>query len=508
MQLFQLTIYSHFFKLTHIQPRAEACIIRFCTRYAIKQWVKENRRNVLKVTKVFAVRTRNKKEYRFHIGQLEDFYKILRDDQILDSMYTVATKPLYTPTDITIAIRSGWVLRDYQQNAHDFILEESMDDNHSRLVAMATGTGKTATAIITTATFKKRTMIVVLAAYVDKWIEDINKTVDAKKGDIVVVQGGKSLKDLTYSEPTAKYVIISLNTIKNYFKAYEQHPDALEEEEGYGYPPEELCEQLDIGCIIIDEVHQHLHAVYKFLTYTHVPKVIALSATLMSDDPLIKQIQHQMFPKEIRFDKVKMEQYIRCYSTSYFFTDINKDKIRTTEFNSNTYSHNAFEKSILRRPKVTENYMKLIGNLLHMGYIEHYHRGDKAAVFVSSIAMADHVTEWLKHKYPDLDVRRYVEQDPYENVIDADIRVTTVLSAGTAVDIPNLVAVVMTINMKSSVFNLQTLGRLRKIPDRTVRFYWIHCNQISKHHEFHEHRMEIFQDRVESIKEFHYPYGL
>lgn len=507
MHVFHLTFYSHFFKLTQIQARALPIINRFCMQNAIKQWVKENRRNVLKVTKVFAVRTRDKKEYRFHIGQLEDFYKALQMDHITSDMYTSDRKPMYVPTNVYPVVQSGWVLKDYQEEAHTFIIDESGDDNHSRLVAMATGTGKTFTALFCTQTLKTRTLIVVLSGYVDKWVQDIEKTIVVEKGDIVVVQGGKSMKDLTYSENTAKYIVISLNTIKNYFKAYEEHPGRIEDD-GYAYPPEELCERLDIGSIIIDEVHQHLHAVYKLLTYTHVPKIIALSATLMSDDMLIKHIQHQMFPKEIRFDKVKMDQYIRCYATSYFFNDINKEKIRTTEFGSNTYSHNAFEKSVLRRHHVVENYMKLINNLLHTGYIEHYKHGDKAAIYVSSIAMADYTTQWFKRKYPDLDIRRYVEDDPYENVIDADIRITTVLSAGTAIDIPNLVAVIMTINMKSSVFNLQTLGRLRKIPGRVVKFYWLYCSQLGKHKEFHDHRKEIFQDRVESIKEFHYPYGL
>lgn len=745
MKVFHLSIYSHFFKLTKIQHRAVPCINQFCRQYGLKQWVKENGRAQLKITRVFAVRTKNAREYRFHIGQLDAFYKALKNDHIIESMYTTEIIPLYTPTEIQPTVRPGWVLRDYQEEAKAFILDETTDDNHSRLVAMPTGTGKaqplstpikipngwstmgnmkvgteiiakdgtitsvtaihpqplkpvykvifqdgrytyccyehlwkvwvtlenekpiemvltlgdilmkylnrlgckvsiplcvsernddvefiidpevmgqmvlkgqllpkiylngstsqrevllksllaveelvsdvytitsnyiagqvgylvrslggmmlsfdgthlytialsgdvstlqiqdirydrldytqcisiahpdqlyitdnfivthnTATAIITTSNLKHRVMIVVLSGYVDKWIADIEKTIECQKGDIIAVQGSKSLKDLTYSENTAKYIIVSLNTIKNYFKLYEDQPDSMETA-GYAYPPEDLCRQLDIGVIIIDEVHQHLHAVYKLLTYTHVPKVIALSATLISDDPLIQQIQHQMFPKEIRFDKVAMDQYIQCYATSYFFNDMTKEKIRTTEFGSNVYSHNAFEKSLLKRPHVVNNYVKMLNNLIYNGYIQHYQRGDKLAVYVSSIAMADYVTDWLKRKYPDMDVRRYVEQDPYENVIDADIRVTTVLSAGTAIDIPNLICVVMTINMKSSVFNLQTLGRLRKIEGRKVKFYWVYCNQCAKHYEFHEHRKMIFQDRVESIKELHYPYGL
>lgn len=733
MHIFRVTIYSHYFKVDQLQPRAHGCIMNFCKKYAIKQWIKERGKAFLKITKVFATKTKNNREFRFHIGQYEDFLRALKDDYITESMYIVESVPLYEPSMIDIKVQPQWVLREHQLQAQAFILEHSQDDNRSRLVAMQTGSGKlqpldakikvpngwstmgemhvgteviakdgsitkvtgvypqgvtsvfrvtfgddrstecgldhlwkvyidtketiittqdiesllvsnklyidlcdseqnadielpidpytlgkyidqynntipkeyfngstqqrsallkgltsdaplyvtlneqlaldvqylvrslggiaqivinkleyiiyieyssklriesvepigydetqcisidhpeqlyitddfivthnTVTALITTSKLHHRTMIMVLSGYVDKWIADVEKTIDIDPGDIIVIQGSQSLKNLTYSEPSAKFIIVSLNTIKNYFKAYEEHPTDMEAL-GYAYPPEELCERLDIGNIIIDEVHQHLHAVYKLLTYTHVPKVIALSATLISDDPIIKIVQQRMFPKEIRFDKIKFDQYIHCYSMSYFFNDMNKEKIRTTEFGSKNYSHNAFEKSLMRRHNVLMNYYKMIDNMIRLGYLEQYQRGDKLAIYVSSIAMAESLTNWLKQKYPDLDIRRYVEQDPYENVIDADIRVTTVLSAGTAIDIPNLTTVIMTINMKSSVFNLQTLGRLRKIEGRDVKFYYIFNQQIPKHHEYHKHRMEIFSDRVESIKELHYPYGI
>jgi ERCC4-related helicase len=118
------------------------------------------------------------------------------------------------------------------------------------------------------------------------------------------------------------------------------------------------------------------------------------------------------------------------------------------------------------------------------------------------------MTKYLKKKYPQLDVRRYCEDDPYEDVIEPDIRVTTILSAGTALDIPQLITVIMTNSVNSPVANLQTLGRLRELKDREVCFYYLFCEEIKKHVEYHHARKDLFYDRVENIKELRAPYSV
>jgi len=369
-------------------------------------------------------------------------------------------------------------------------------------------THNTVTGLITLSELQSKVLIVVLPSYMEKWAGDVSTILKIKKKEIMLISGANNLKGLMTGavEGTidAKFIIISLRTINNYFKTYEEKCGDLSET-GYDLKPEELCETLNIGSMLIDETHQHLHAVYKLLSYMHVPRVLALSATLISDDPMISKIQHLIFPREIRFDEVKMKKYIKCYAISYNFRDIHKSKIRSTEFGSKSYSHIAFEKSIIKNNVVLGNYLKIIADLTKIGYINDYQKGDKLLIFAASINMCTIITEYIKKLYPDKDVRRYVEADPYENAIDADIRVSSLLSLGTAIDVPGLRATIMTTNVNSPVSNLQGLGRLRELKDRDVKFMYMYSDQIPKQREYHKKKMDLFYDRVAFIKEFKCP---
>jgi len=369
-------------------------------------------------------------------------------------------------------------------------------------------THNTFVTLATVADIQYRTAIIVLPAYIEKFAKDIVTITDTKSKEIMTIQGADQLKSVIHlaseNQFNSKFIIISLRTIQSFFKAYEQSAGDFESE-GYGCRPDDLYKLLGIGTVIIDEIHQHLHAVYKLTAYMHVPKLIGLSATFISEDPVINAVQRLMFPREIRYDKVRMKQYIKVRAMSYSFNDFKNSKIRTTQYGSNVYSHMEFEKSLIRNKHVLNNYIKLINSLVHLSYFDDYIKGDKLIIFAASIAMCDILVNYLKSQYPKYDIRRYVEEDPYENIIDADIRITTILSGGTAVDIPNLRAAIMTTSIQSPVSNLQTLGRLRELKDRDVKFYYIYSDQIPKQVEYHRKKMELFRDRVETIKEFHSP---
>lgn len=349
-----------------------------------------------------------------------------------------------------------------------------------------------------------RTVVLVLPSFMDKWAGDVTNTIDVKPKEIMLVRGSDQLKgviDLAVDNTlTSKFIIISLTTIQNFFKAYEENNGHIEDL-GYGCAPEDLYKILKVGTIIIDETHLHIHAVFKTMLYTHVNKIIALSATLISDDPMISRIHRVMFPKEIRFDKVQMKKYIKVRAISHRFYDYQNAKIRTTQYGSNVYSHGEFEKSIIKNRSVFNNYLKLIDSLIESGYIQDYIKGDKLAIFAASVNMCTRIVDHIKMKYPQFDTRRYVEEDPYKNIIEADIRVTTILSGGTAIDIPKLRVVIMLVNVQSPVSNLQTLGRLRELPDRDVKFYYVYSEQIPKQVEYHRRKMDLFADRSLSIKD-------
>lgn len=510
--LFTLRKYSHFFLVLNPTTKILGLLHTFCMRYAQKEYVREHgmRYPTLKVTKVFAARTKDNSEFRLHIGQLEPFLKFLEDHSIPRNLYKVEEVPLYQHIPLDTSLREGWVLKDYQEKIVNYI--DTPNDIRSRLVALPTGKGKTVSSLAAAAQLKCRIVVAVLPKYINKWYADVKGILNVNgepilDEDILIVQGSVQLRKLIMmakcGEFDAAVTIISITTLQNYYKLYEDNP-ALIEEQGYDCAPQELFETLGAGLLLIDETHQHIHAVFKIMLYTHIPLIVALSATLLATDPIVESIHRIMYPFEIRFDEIKPDKYIKVYAVDYRFHYDNFKFIKTTEYGTSNYSHMAFEKSILRRPWLQKSYFEMIDYFVRKSYLEEKMNGDKLAIFVSTIALATLLTEWLKKKYPNLDIRRYVEKDPYTNVIDADIRITTPLSAGTALDIPNLRAIIQTISVKSPIQNIQNLGRLRELKDRDTKFYYLYCNQIPKQVQYHRERKELYADRVATIKD--YPY--
>lgn len=504
---FRLTIYSHFFKISHIRPGMISPILQFCSKNAQMGFVKKKgfSKPSYQVIKVYAARVSDSSEFRFHIGQLADFQKHMSFKGTDDSLYQIRKMDAYPPKVINTPLKDGWTLYDYQEEAIDFILQEDPSDNHSRLVALGTGLGKTVLSLAAISRLKQRCLIYVLSTYIDKWAKDIVNTLKIKPSDIMIVRGTPAFQGLidlaNRDKLESKFILISIETNAVFYKTYELDPQS-QDTKAYGCHPENVCKLLKVGTVLIDETHQHFHRIFKILLYTHVPKVIALSATLISDDPFISKMQQLVFPKDIRFLNVQLRKYIKAYAMAYVFDDFQHANIRTTEYGTNLYSHIAFERSIARNPIALSGYLSLIDDMLQLAYFDEYIDGDKAAIYCSSVAMSNHIVQYLKQRYRDYDVRRYCEGDPYENIIEPDIRVTTIISGGTAIDIPDLRALILTINLKSPASNLQTMGRLRDLKTRDVKFYWMYCEQILKHREYHQLKKELIQDRVLSLKEY------
>jgi hypothetical protein len=272
--------------------------------------------------------------------------------------------------------------------------------------------------------------------------------------------------------------------------------------------PEDFFTKLKIGWVIIDEAHEHLHRVHSMMLYMHVDKDISLSGTFEADDIFIKRIQAKMYPREIRFEGKQMAKYIGVFAMSYYFRDLDRSRIKTSYPRNSMYSHIAFEQTLMRDKTVCANYVNMVVKTVESFYARHRKPGQKCAVYAASIAMCTLLTDRLKETFPALDVRRYAEKDPYENVIDADIRVTTIGSGGTAVDIPNLITTVFTVSVNATISNKQTLGRLREIPGADVQFVYLWCPQLRKQKEYHYTRMEMFKPRVAFIKEIQYAGGM
>lgn len=455
--------------------------------------------------KTFAIYVERGVEFRFHINQFNDFITELNRRYVDKSSYEIIEHPDYEPVVVDIPTREGWVPRNAEQSsAVDFVIIDNSRENNSTLLMLPTGFGKGFIALAATSKRSYCFAVICLAGYVEKWTKEIVQILDIEPSEVAVIQGSDSLIRCTnYPDsglPIPKAFVISLSTLNNWYKLYEEarwHPSL----EAYACRPGEFFESLGIGTVIFDEAHQHPHAVFRAYAYLHVPKVINLTATMLTEDQSLQKVQRMMFPRTKRFDSVKMEKYITSHACVYQVSNFAQSRLRTAEYGMNSYSHNAYEKSILHNKVVRPQYLKMIMDLIQTTYIDDYIEKDKVAIYVGTVNMAKEILEAVKKKWPHLDSRLFLEGSPLKDVLEPDIILTTVVKAGVALDIPNLRRVIMTISAKSGNLNAQLLGRLRNLKDRDVHFYYMYCSTIPKHVEYHENKKDLFNDRCKDQRQ-------
>lgn len=448
--------------------------------------------------KMFASRVKNSGIFFLHNRQFAHLYHYLKDQGVTLVASEVEDYRDYIVKKTKYKVREGWKLREGQVPVSEFLLD---DPSGSKLVPLATGSGKTATALITLGVLKKRFAIIILPFLMDKWVQDIVEIHDANTEDVLLVQGFKALATLIdmakEGDVDCEYFLISNRTMQDFIKAYETDPDSCIEM--YGCSPIELFPLLGIGVLLIDEVHMSFHSVFKTLIHTNVEFQIGLSATLISEDPLVTRIHNVVYKKENVYGDRMIQKYADVYPITY---NIQEDKMRfikTANYGSKNYSHIAYEQSIMKNHSLLQSYFKLIESVAEDYFNQFYMENDKLIIFVSTIKFATILTERMEQFFPKLLVSRYCEKDLYEDMIKADVIVTTVLSAGTGLDIPNLRVGIQTVCISSTVMNIQSLGRLRKLKDRDVKFCYLYTNNIPKQYQYHRKRMEIFADRVATI---------
>lgn len=504
--LFKITKYSHFFKCTNITHKGGLLIKHFVKRFIQQGMIrKPNGKFVYAGVRVYAASNRDRTEYRFHITTFNDFIRLLKDNYVLPEYYTVEDHGMYEPKKNVIEIKPTWALRDYQVPVVDFIIKTP--HINTRLVQLQTGRGKTLSFLFAASKLNTRVVAIIKPAYIDKWVSDIIKTCNVSSDEIVTVSGSAELKALitmaTEGLLEYKFILVANRTFLNWIKLYESVSINTALNLGYDCVPEDFFEYVGAGVRLIDEVHQEAHGNFKIDMYTNVPIAVSLSATLENMDAFVESMYKVMCPIKDRFKEDFVDRYINATALTY---NIQRGvHYRTSEPGSRNYSHNAFEKSLIKSPKALSAYFKMIRNTIDTTYLADYKPGDKLAVFCSSVHMCTLLTKYLAEIYFNFDVRRYVEQDPYENIIESDIRITTILSGGTAIDIPNLTTVILTTAVMSVVSNKQTLGRLRKLEGRKTRFYYFVCMDIPKHVEYHRSKKEMLRSYALTCNELKYP---
>ncbi len=502
--LMTVDIYSHHFSVRGFGRIEKTVLLEYCrtlAQYGLKRVGRgRNAKFVKAMLKVFVGVTADREEFRFHVNLLDDLFRHLASSGVNRSQIFVNKIPMYTASPVEFTYIDHRTPRKYQYPIIDYILS----NGKIKVVTLDPGRGKTFIALAAIRDLEVRTFFCIKASYIEKWIKDAEESFSFQPGELMVVRGSKHLKRLleigVAGELEAKIILCSNTTYYQYLKDYEMYQkDMLRY--GYACLPYQMWEKLDIGLRVVDETHEQIHFNFRLDLYTHVPKTLALSGTLFSDDKLVTRMMEVMFPPTLRYHDDEKNIYIAAEALLYTMEKPDT-KVRYMNQQMQMYAHVKFEQSIIKNKKLLNEYTNMLCDFVFDRYVAKRLKGQKIAIYCSTKEMCTILSDKLKRIHTTLNVERYIGEDDYETMLEADIIVTTLKSLGTAIDIPGLRVVLLTDSLGSLQLNIQVMGRLRPLkdwPGTTPEFLFLVCQDIGKQMDYYVKKKEILKGRVISF---------
>lgn len=494
--------FSHHFTVTKYTPFVEKVISTFVlNNYVQYTFFKVGGRWKKEPHKVFCTRCTAKAEYRFHINQWSEFVRHFSNNGYSIDKFRIREHKPKEGEYVDIQYTSDKIPKDYQEECLAYMSNES--PNMRKMVGLPTGYGKTLTAMLAICDRSRRFVIMVKPKYIEKWISDVIELSNIKFENILVCQGAASLMDVITRGKNntlndCKVIIISTRTFMSYIKDYETYGRRILTQ-GYDCLPQEFMETVRADTRLIDEVHEEFHANFKLDLYTHVYRSISLSATLISEDKFIESMYELAYPRHERFRNVEIEKYVHSHAVHF---NIEKASDIRCIIRGN-YWHHAVENNIIKNKLKFKHFMGIIEDIFKKQFVDKYTGTERALIYFASIDMCTMATKHFQKLYPKLDIRRYVEDDPYENLMTASVCFSTVGSAGTGHDIAGLTLVILTNAISSSKSNIQGFGRLRKIPNKETHFYYFVCDDLRKNVEYDRQKKELLKDRAATVSDYY-----
>ena len=503
--IFEITKRSHHFQVKYLTPGAKSIADSF-TRGLISYKLVPIGGVITKLPdKVYAASDANRSGTRYHINSWLDFVRHLENSGVGPSAVRMIEQPLKPAPAVQWEMFDHLSSRDYQDGFINYGVQKTPI---SKLIQLQTGKGKSFIAMKIAMLLGARVALVIKPSFISKWIIDFEKTFKLdKKKDVCVIQGSKSLlaaiELAKRGEFNFKVVLISITTLQAWITTFEAIGAQGLKEMGYDVTPDEFYEHLGIGLKIIDEVHLFFHFCFKSDLYTHVPQSVCLTATLTHKDAFMRKMYALMFPIQDRCKELEYDKYCNIHSVHFEFKDLSL--VKTNMRGNPLFSYVAVENSILKNKVMLQNYLEMLRYNISISFGECKRPKKKLLIFASTIDMITKMIAHVKKLYPFLSVLPYYTDMPFDNVMTADICISTLGSAGTALDIPDLTHVILTNSVDSEQSNLQSIGRLRKLPDGFTPefYYWVAAN-VPSSMRYHMNKTRLLAGRA--LNQIYIPY--
>jgi superfamily II DNA or RNA helicase len=460
------------------------------------------------VKAIFAVWKESQKEFGFLKKDLKPFIEYCEFAGGPLDKRNIGNRELYTPHPIVNVMKPEFQPREKQKPAVEFL---SKKEALNRVVDAATGFGKSFLGMNTAFNNEERTGFIMEPGHIKTWLESIDEQTNLdKKKKVCVVQGSHQLRALFEMQKQGlmdyDLIFFSAPTIREYIKNYENDvTEDFDQLEGapsvqtFDVKPYDMFEFLKIGTIIRDEVHESIHALVKQIIYTHAPRIIFLSATLVSDNQFINRIYEKVFPLEDRW-KSEDNKHICVRSALYDMYDP-KRKIKFKGFRG--YSHVKYEQSLMKTKKLEKQYLELMAGTINASYIKNYREGLKCLIIFSTKEMCRKAADYFEEKFEGKTVGCYIHGANDDELYERDIICSTPKGAGTGVDIKNLHTGILTVGLSSTQLSRQIMGRTRpikKYKDMDPFFIYMTNKQIPAQRQYDNKRRLDVRMRCKDFK--------
>lgn len=500
----QINVYSHGFEISSVREVRERSVIHEFCKPLIQYELKKVRGKFVRApSRVYAFATKDQTKFRFHANQLSEFLDLLARKGFKEKEdYTV--KRHEPDVDDFPVVGFKWKSPKLPRENQLPVIESVLKPGSTKMVGAEPGFGKTLIALWVGKELGLRSVYMFKGGYVSRWVEAFEEYYELEPGDLCVVRGSAMLinlmEDAINGAVLPKIIVLTNRTMSDYLKDYRETNGRSKT---YPIKPGDLFGMLGIGYVVKDELHQEFHFNYRMDLFTHTLKTLSLSGTLESTDQFMERIYDIGYPVVERIFGGATEPYIAVTALMYDLEHPGRAKY----MGPMGYSHNKYENYLMAagNKKMLQNYLEMFVWVTKVWYDSIMQPGQKMLLFCSSVEMCLLVRDYLRKAYPMYVINKYTEEDNYEVLLESDITVSTVLSAGTAVDVPGLLTTYMSIGIDSIKSNKQALGRTRRFADGAQpNFIYAVCVAIQKQVDYHYNKRGYFQGKVVSHKERQY----
>lgn len=503
---------------TNIRAIIEAIYSYYRNRLSTFKFGGGKAKNQREIDKTFASASTDRTLFRMLNACYDDFVRYMATKGIAESTWNVEEVVMYKPAKADFKCIFPHPLRPKQLEIKNFIFERKdkvislgipsvRSLQPIRVIPLQMGGGKTLIALYVAALLGVRTMIEISKRYRQNWIDNLygkEAKLDVKEEDVLIIMSHTDLVNALRRARSStekfdyKVIVAHKSTIANFVNAYVKDQEQFKE---YGIKVEDLYKVLGVGLLIRDEVHEELHINAKQDLHRHIPLVINLSATLEFDDEKVNEMCNYVFPLNNRYNGGEWNKYIDVLA--YHYRLQLPTKLKWMMFKKGPYSQVEFEKSILKSRQYLGIYIELVLGVINDYFIPIADKEDRILIYAHTIEMCTKLAEAAADRYPDRIVNRYVGEDDYEKLEQANMAVTTPGSAGTGVDVKGLRRVIMTNAMKSSQKNYQMAGRLRELFGKDTLFIYLVCDDIPQHRDYDAFKRQKFRGKMKSHEDFY-----